>query len=390
MVTMIPVRRLWSAVLCGYLALGATLQVLPEFVVQRFHGGPTLSGTAVGIAFLATACARPVAGLLADTGRARPVVLLGGVLGALGGLGHLLAPDYAVLLVARLLMGAGEAALFSGALPWVLSGASPQRRGRTAGWFGLSMWGGLAAGPVLATALNAAGGFTAVWIGVIGLAIGSALLVLSTPKQPPVEPVAAGPRGGLVPAGASLPGVVLGLSSYGYGTIAALLVLHLRDNHIGGESVGLALFAFGFLLTRLLGSPLVDRLGGARVAACSLVLEILALVLLAVADTAALALPATVLAGVGVALMYPATVALTLHRTGALRPGAAVGAMTSFWDLGIMAAGPLGGAIAASEGYPLAFVLAAVIGGLSLALVVTLLRAGRRVGPGAELADATT
>ncbi|WP_163573475.1 hypothetical protein [Fodinicola feengrottensis] len=64
-----PVRRLWLAVLCGYLALGATLQALPAYVPARFGGGAVASGTAVGIAFLATACGRPFAGWLADSGR---------------------------------------------------------------------------------------------------------------------------------------------------------------------------------------------------------------------------------------------------------------------------------------------------------------------------------
>lgn len=72
--------------------------------------------------------------------------------------------------------------------------------------------------------------------------------------------------------------------------------------------------------------------------------------------------------------MYPATVAITLRRTGSQRPGAAVGAMTSFGDLGIMAAGPLSGAIAAAIGYPTAFVTATMIVLLSLPIIVILLR----------------
>jgi MFS family permease len=91
-----PVRRLWVAVLCGYLALGATIQVLPQFVITRFHSGSLMAGTAVGIAFLATAAVRPFAGLFADSGRARRTVSFGGVLGALGGLGHLWAPNFTV------------------------------------------------------------------------------------------------------------------------------------------------------------------------------------------------------------------------------------------------------------------------------------------------------
>lgn len=128
----VPVRRLWVAVLAGYLAFGATLQALPSYVPEKFGGGALASGTAVGIAFLATACARPFAGRLADAGWSRPVVVTGGVLAAVGGLGQILAPDLALLLVARLVMGAGEAALFSAALPWVLSGTQVARRGRLA------------------------------------------------------------------------------------------------------------------------------------------------------------------------------------------------------------------------------------------------------------------
>jgi MFS family permease len=380
----VPVRRLWLAVFCGYLTLGATLQALPAFVPARFGGGPVASGAAVGVAFLATACTRPFAGLLADAGRARPVVMLGGTLGALGGLGHLLAPDYTVLLIARLLMGAGEAALFSGALPWVLTAAPADRRGRVAGWFGLSMWGGLAAGPLLATGLTAAGGFRAVWYAVVALAATSAVLVATTRGQSDAPRQAlTWPRRwrDIVPRGASLPGLAFGFASYGYGTLAALLVLYLRHASIGADGYALAVFAAAFLLTRTLGSPLVDKLGGATVGAVSVLVEALGLLLVATAAAQPPVLLGVTLTGAGVALMYPATVAMTLRRTGALRPGTSVGVMTSFWDLGIMVAGPVGGAIASAGGYPVAF-LVAVLTSVASLTVITVLRHSRTVaGP---------
>jgi MFS family permease len=373
----VPVRRLWLAVLCGYLALGATLQSLPPYVVQHFHGGPLVAGTSVGAAFLATACARPFAGRLADAGRARPVVALGGLLGAVGGAGHLLAPNVGVLVAARLVMGAGEAALFSGALPWVLAGIPPQRRGRVAGWFGLSMWGGLATGPLVAVGLEHWHGFSAVWWGVVVLGTVSTLTVFTTPaQQRPVDGLSPLPSGlrDILPPGASQPGLALGLASYGYGTINALLVLHLHHDRVGGADSALALFAAAFLLTRALGSPLVDRYGGLMVAAGSIVVEAVGLALITVAHLTALAALGTVLSGMGVALMYPATVAVTLHRTGALRPGTSVGVMTSFWDLGLMVAGPLGGTIAGGIGYPAAFLVATVVAALCLPVIAGLRR----------------
>ncbi|TVT26149.1 MFS transporter, partial [Amycolatopsis rhizosphaerae] len=185
----IPARRLWLAVLCGYLALGATLQELPGYVVSRFSAGPAAAGLAVGLAFAATAATRPFAGRAADGGLARPVVLAGALLTTLAALAHLLAPDFGVLLLARLVMGAGEGALFSGALPWVLTGTPADRRGRTAGWFGLSMWGGLSAGPLLAVGMRQAGGTAAVWWTVVALPLVSVLLVASTRGQAQRSPV---------------------------------------------------------------------------------------------------------------------------------------------------------------------------------------------------------
>lgn len=379
----VPVRRLWVAVLCGYLAFGAALQVLPADVPDRYGGGALASGTAIGIAFLATACGRPFAGWLADAGWSRPVVLAGGVLAAIGGLGQLLAPELGVLLVARLVMGAGEAALFSAALPWVLSGVRPAQRGRLAGWFGLSMWGGLAGGPVIASAIMAPafGGAPAgaVWWAVVGLSLASAVLVLTTRRDSgPVEPLVRirGVRD-LVPPGVPLPGAIIGLAAYCYGTVAALLVLRLRADAIGVDGSALAVFAGAFLVVRFAGSPLVDRFGGRVVATCTVAVEIVALAGIALARGPVGALVFVASAGVGLALIYPACVSMTLDRVRGLRPGVSMGVMTSFWDLGVLVAGPFGGLVAERAGFRAAFLVAA---GAGVVCVAVLLRMPRPAG----------
>ncbi|MBU3066370.1 MFS transporter [Nocardia sp. NEAU-G5] len=371
----VPLIRLWLAVLAGYLALGATIQEMPAFVVHRFGGGPVLSAGAVGIAFLATALGRPFAGAAADNGRARTVVILGGILTALGGIGHLVAPDPAALLASRLVMGAGEAALFSGALPWVLSGADPGQRGRVAGWFGLSMWGGLSVGPVLAALVDPAAGYGGVWWMVTALALFSAALTIATPRQADRPGTAVPWRlAEVMPAGIGLPGMVFGLSAYGYGTVSALAVLYLRSFHGGGQAAALPLFAVAFVTTRFAGSPLVDRVGGVRVAIWSLSVEAAGLLLAGLLRTEPAILIGATLTGAGLALMYPATVAVTLRRIRTPRPGAAVGAVTSSWDMGILAAGPIGGVLAVTAGYRAAFVLAAALGIAAAAIAGTLLR----------------
>ncbi len=81
----VPVARLWLAVLCGYLALGATLQELPDYVVGHFHQRPLFVGVTVGLAFAGTAAARPFVGYAGDLGRSRPIAMAGGALTAVAG-----------------------------------------------------------------------------------------------------------------------------------------------------------------------------------------------------------------------------------------------------------------------------------------------------------------
>ena len=444
---MAPTRRLWLAVLCGYLALGATLQELPPFLASKFAAGPAATGLVVGAAFAATAAGRPFAGHWGDAGHSRAVVVAGGLLAASAGAATAFAPDIAALLLCRLVMGAGEAALFSGALPWVLADAPPDQRGRVAGWFGLSMWGGLTLGPVVAAGIAEAADADAVWWTVAALPVVSAVLagtakgaqgevrvkptevkgaeaaglkaaeakgaeaaglklaeakgaeaaglkaaevktaaaaltpmsgsVASSRRSSDAAPAFHGESSAepgaasrtptrLIPPGVALPGSIIGLAAYGYGTLAALLVLSL--GHSAGRVVALPVFACAFLVVRGFGSPLVDQHGGASVARITLAVQAAGLLLLTAAPNLAVTLFGAAVTGAGLGLIYPATAAMTLRQARSASAGAAVGAMTSFWDLGILIAGPLGGSIAAAAGYHAAF--ATAVGATVVALVL--------------------
>jgi MFS family permease len=371
----VPVARLWLAVLFGYLALGATLQELPSYLSTHFHVGPLLVGVGVGIAFAGTAVARPFAGRAGDAGWSRWVASGGAALTATAALGHLLAPDFGALVVARVAMGIGEAALFSGTLPWVLSATGPTRAGRVAGWFGLSMWGGLSIGPLLAVAANAVGGSSVVWVVTISLPGVSCALILSTSSPSPTRSrtvARADGWRGILPRGVAAPGAILGLAAYGYGTLTALLVLFLGTSGIGGEGLGLVVFSLAFLATRTLGSPVVDRVGGRRVAVIVVLVEAAGLALLAAATVEGIALLAVVVTGVGLGTIYPATSKLVLSAVDPLAAGAAMGVLTSFWDVGILVAGPVGGFLAAALGFHVAFAASAgiVLGGALLAIML--------------------
>ncbi len=310
------IKRLWLAVLCGYLALGATIQALPGLRL----GSAATTGALVTLAAAATAIARPFAGRWA--GRGAPVARVGAALVALGAIGHLAAASVPEMAAARLVLGAGEGALFTGALVAVLHDAPGERRGRLIGHFGLSMWGGLALGPVLAAAL----GDDALWFAAAMALVSPAL---ATGRAAPR--VSAPARARLLPPVALRLGVLLALSSFGYGTLNAFVAT--RTGHAG---LALGLFAGAFVVTRALGSRLVDDHGPQRVARAAIAIEAVALPF--IPHPAAL-----IVLGAGLSLVLPALMTWLVELVHENERGAAVGAITSCWDVGIAVAGPVGG-----------------------------------------------
>jgi MFS family permease len=320
------------------------------------------------------------------------VVVFGGLLAGMGALGQLLAPSLAWLVAARLLIGAGEGALFTAAIAWVLSTAPPERRGRIVGRFGLSMWGGLALGPPLGAALAAATSTDAVWWACVIAPVVPALTVLTAAA--PRRVVAGGgargaaagggahgaagagrrpdgaARGSLVPREAVRPGLALALASFGYGTLNAFLVLRFEADHFAGAGLALGVFGGAFLLARLVGSPLVDRVAAPALMAGCAATEALGLAAIALAPGAAVAFAGIVLAGLGTALVYPILATLVATRAAPTQRGAAVGALTSSWDLGLALAGPVGGALGTQGAFGLAAALA-LVGGVPRFTVLT-------------------
>ena len=141
-----------------------TIQVMPAYAHERLGANAITAGLAVTIGSLATMISRPVSGRIADQSGGRRVAMAGAILALIGGIGHVVATNLPVLVLARLFLGAGEGALFTGSVGWILAHTAQSQRGKVAGHFGLAMWMGLASGPMLGTALMAIGTYRDVWI----------------------------------------------------------------------------------------------------------------------------------------------------------------------------------------------------------------------------------
>ena len=127
---------IFAVTFAGLLAVGAVLPVLPRYV----HGPLDCGNIAVGVvdgSYAATGLLlRPLAGRYADRNGRRVTVLAGSLLVAVSGFLYLLPLGIPGLILARLVLGAGEGTVFTAGSAWIVDLAPPDRRGRVIGLSG--------------------------------------------------------------------------------------------------------------------------------------------------------------------------------------------------------------------------------------------------------------
>src|SRR6202011_2641167 len=149
--------------LLAFLAIGAALPVLPGYVRGPLRSGDVAVGFVVGAFALTAVVCRPLAGRQSDVRGRRAVLVAGALAMALGGALYLFSTSVPALIAARLVVGAGEGAVYTAGATWAVDLAPEDRRGLALGLFGLSVWGGLSLGPLAGELLRAGAGYDAVW-----------------------------------------------------------------------------------------------------------------------------------------------------------------------------------------------------------------------------------
>ncbi len=338
----------------GLLAVGATLPVLPRYVKGPI-GSTDLAVGLVSGAFAFTGLAfRPLAGHLADARGRRLTVIIGALLSAAAGLLYFIPAGVPGLVIARLVLGAGEGMVFTAGSAWVVDLAPPERRGRLIGLYGLAIWSGLSLGPPIGELLLRASSFETVWLFAAGAPLLGAVIATRIPER--FTPRAPGAkRSPLLAREAIRPGLTLSLGVVGFAAVAAFLVLHLDQQGIGHGAETFAAFAATVVLVRLIGGDLPDRVGPVPCAIGAALLEALGLVLIGVADSAAVAIAGAMIMGGAYSTLYPALALIVVDQVEEDRRGVALGTFTACFDLGVGLGSPLVGAFVALGGYSAAF-----------------------------------
>jgi MFS family permease len=372
-----PFVRIWLGTLGAFASFGFILLVLPLYVKDELDRGSLGVGIAVGAASITAVLAGPPVGRLADRRGRRVMIVAGAVVMVSCYLALALEPSLPLVVLVRLLAGAGEAAFAIAVLTVAADLAPPDRRGEAMSLVTTASYLGLTIGPVAADFILGDGRFAAAWLvaAVLVVLAGAAVIPLGETR-----PAAAheAPGGWLPPRTALLPGLLVLLALLGFGGFVAFAALYARE--LGIERPGLIFALFGgiIVLVRTFGRKLPDRLGGRRTLALCFINLAVGLAVIGAWQTETGLLVGTAIFAVGQALSYPAAVLLAMETSSEAERSAVVGGVTAFVDVALGLGAFTLGAVAAVTGYAGAFLVSSVIA-LSGLLVVIPLRRSRRI-----------
>ena len=367
------------AVFIGFLAVGLPLPVLPLHVHDGLGMSTLVVGVVIGTQFAAALLSRAWAGNLADTRGAKRAMVMGFLLSSCSGAAYLASLAFPasptasvwVLLLGRVLLGCGESLIVTGALSWGVGLMGPQNAGKVMAWVGIAMYGAYAAGAPAGVAVNTIQGFAGIAAAAIILPLLALVMVANVravaptaTRRTPFYKVLG------VVWGA---GTGLALSSVGFGVITAFIALLFAARHWGNASLAFTAFGLAFIGARLFFGHLPDKLGGARVALFSVLIEAVGQLLIWGADTAIVAYTGAALTGFGYSLAFPGFGVEAVRRAPPQNRGIAMGAYVAFLDLSLGITGPVLGAVAGAWGVGAVYLAGAIAAASSLLLAVRLL-----------------
>lgn len=348
------------------LAFGATIPVLPRFVSDGLGEGDAVVGIVMGSTAVSAILLRPAIGRAGDQRGRRSLVVGGALVTALGMAGHIVADSVPLLVAARLVVGAGQGALFVGSATLVNDLAPPDRRGEAASFFSVAIYVGLGFGPFLGEWLLGRSSFDAVWTAVVvGLVVAAVVGLFAPAGRPEVDedgppPVARTGIGRHLHPSAVGPGTVLFLGVVGLVGFNTFVPLHGEEIGLDDVAAVFLLYSFVVLVVRLVGSRLPDAHGPVVVGSVALVMSAIGLMGIAAWRQPVGLYVFTVALAVGSALLYPALMAAAVNSAPDNERSSAVATFTMFFEVATALGGAVLGVVAALSSYSGAFAAAAL------------------------------
>lgn len=343
--------------------------LMPTFVVDEIGGTEATAGTVMGVLAISALASRPFFGRLADRHGARRILLLGAAISGLSMVVLLVTPaSLPAAIASRLVLGAGGAAMFTGAAVRSIELAPANRRSQAASFILISVHVGLGLGPILGVRLLNRFGYDQVWLAVLVLcAIGGAvtLLLTATPREVVGEPPP------LIHRNALLPGLVTLFGVFSFNGFITFASLYGREVGVQDVSLIFTVLSGSIVVVRLFGGRIPDIVGPIVAGTGALMVTIVAALMVAFWATPTGVFVGAVMLSIGLSLQSPAFIPLAVDGVPDNERGSAMATFTGFYDVANALVGPVLGLIVAGVGYRSAFSFTALTALIALVLLNT-------------------
>jgi MFS family permease len=381
----------WTASLAGFFSFYLIQQPTLPLYVQHLGGSTAEIGWVGGAFSITTILARPFVGRAVDSVGRRVVILAGGIVFVLCAPLYAVASTIPLLLLLRMVHGAGMAIFTTGTTTYATDLAPDLRRAEAISYYGIASNLALGVGPLAASVLLAAHvSLRAVFFIAAAVALAPVAVMLPAGESPHRR---VRPNGWTVDTlfnrRALAPAALLFSASYTYGALVTFIAVSTLRAHLGKEAVAWFWLAYACALVpvRLIGGRVADKRSRTASIVPGLLMLSASMAMVAAVHGLTLLILSAVLYGGGFALVYPALLALTVDRVGVTARGTAMATFSLSLDAGTGIGAVISGMLAQAVGFTPMYSLAAAAPLAGLAGFAVLLRRWRRASA-TELADA--
>ena len=350
---------------------GALNVLLPQYVVDVLGGTETTAGIVMGSMAITALVSRPFLGRMADRSGARRIIVAGALTSTVGLSLMLLGDSLAITIIARLVMGIGNAGVFTGSTLLAVTLAPATRRAEAAAYILVSVHLGIGLGPIAGEVIRNSFSYTWAWVLVVammGSAAACACLLTHRPGDPTAAPAP------LVNRAAIGPGMVTLFGVFAFNGLLTFAPLYAREIGLDDTALVFTVASMTIIVMRVAFGRVPDTFGPIRSGAGALAISAAATVVVAFWDQPAGLYVGASLTAIGLSLQSPSFMSIAVRRVPESERGSAMATYTGFFDVANALVGPTVGVIVSGVGYQAAFLFT---GAMSLvALAILLLNVG--------------
>jgi MFS family permease len=327
----------WISRFSIFLAHHVTRPLIPLYLIT-FGASSTVIGAVMAVFTITATVMRVPIGLMIDRIGRKPFLLYGVALFTAGNFGYLWAPSIPLMIPVRILHGLGWSGCTTSVATIAADIVPPARRGELMGYAGMASSLASALGPVLGFGLFQSYDYTGAFLGAGALLVLS--FFISIPVREPNRVDSSRQQRAhwletIAVKETIHPAIAVAFLSFGHGGILTFLPIHALKLGLANPGIWFGIYAACILLSRPIAGPLSDRISRRAVILPGLILNIIGILILAMALSPNWLIAAAVIAGFGTGAAQPALMTLAVDQSASDRRGQSLAQFQFFYDLGI-------------------------------------------------------